>query len=131
MRYLLIPALLLFTALSAQAQTGDDFKDRLEKVKQMTEVIERFCLSGHEVSGDASLDAGISGLKQVLTDGFSGNLSAEAAAREARGAINILEDKVKLDENENIRRCMTRRLDQMMDFLLIEEQSSGEKVRSW
>lgn len=130
MRYLLAPALMLGLVLPAQAQTGEDFETRLERVEDITGVLERACLSGHEVSGKASLDAGISGLKKILTDGLSGNLSAEAAARDARGAIGILKDEVKLDENAAIRRCMAPFLEKIVNYLLVEDQA-GDAGQCW
>jgi len=88
MRYWLIPSLLLAVAVGAWAQTDDEYAIRLERVKASTEYLERYCLSGYEVSGDASVKAGISGLKKLLTDGLAGSLSAKGVARDARGDIN-------------------------------------------
>lgn len=125
MRHLLIPILILATSPEASV-LSDEEEARLERVEYVTAQIERYCLSGREVSGDANLEAGISGLKKILTDGLSGSLTAEGAAREARGAIGILEDKVKHKENAGIRRCMEPYLEKIVNYLLVEEPTDDE-----
>lgn len=133
MRLLFVLFLAVAAAAPSAARAQDDpgFELRLERVEDITGVIERVCLSGHEVSGDASLEAGISGLKQILANGLSGSLSAEAAARNARGAVGILEDKVKLDENAAIRRCMEPYLERIVNYLLVVEESGSENQACW
>jgi hypothetical protein len=130
MRNSLIPILILVSIFEVQAQTNEEYQERLERIEDLTETIERYCLSGHEVSGDANLEAGISGLKKVLTDGLSGSLSAEGAAREARGAVGILEDKIKHKENAGIRKCMQPHLEKIVNYLLVEE-AAGDEGQCW
>jgi len=117
-------------AVGAWAQTDDEYAIRLERVKASTEYLERYCLSGYEVSGDASVKAGISGLKKLLTDGLAGSLSAKGVARDARGAVGILEDNVKHKENASIRKCMKPYLDTVVNFLLVEQQV-GDDGQCW
>ena len=97
-----------------------------QKTQEAIEFLKSACASGDELEIVASGDGGISLMRKGKLGSLEG--SAKYKKSQLRGVISDLQGEMRIEENENIRKCMEPRIDRILDVIL---QDSSSIIRSY
>lgn len=86
-----------------------DPNNRVVQVAQLMEVAQNACLSERQLTGKAGIDAAIETL--------SGKGEATTQVQDLKGAVDVLNETLKLQENAAIRDCMKPYADRIFDLI--------------
>ncbi len=92
-----------------------------QQLDQITNVVERFCLSGKGFSLKADLNGNVSLLR--LSPGGQGKV--EVDVRNTAGGVGYLNEEIRRLVDDDTRKCMSPHIDKLID--LIKESKKEEK----
>lgn len=98
-------ALLIFSLEASSAQDSDKIDNAIEWMKEA-------CVTGKKLD----IEAKAAGEVSVIKKGVGGSLSL--SVREARGAVDILNDELKSEDNNDIRECMKPHIGTILKAIL-------------
>lgn len=98
-------ALLIFGVEASSAQDTDNIDHAIEWMKEA-------CVTGKKLD----IEAKAAGEVSVIRKGVGGSLNL--SVREARGAVDILNDELKTEDNNDIRECMKPHIGTILKAIL-------------
>lgn len=98
-------ALLIFGLEASSAQDTDNIDNAIEWMKEA-------CVTGKKLD----IEAKAAGEVSVIRKGVAGSLNL--SVREARGAVDILNDELKTEDNNDIRECMKPHISTILKAIL-------------
>jgi len=94
-----------------------------EKLNQMTEAVNTFCLSGHRFHLDANVNGGISIMKR------GGEIGTKVDVFKQPGAAAYLNEEIRRLADDDIRKCAEPYLKRIFDYIEKGEDSSTRREK--